>query len=211
MFGRIRGISTFILITLSFVSCNVIEIEPDIDAEFDPSIGAVLPLTYYSYIQTFSNQNQSFNNKYHAGEDAMGYGGIPVYAVMDGVVSFSGAMPGYGWLVIIDHPDENVYSLYGHISRSRNKISVDSVVSCGDLIGFLADDDEDGSGETFEGFTYPYWAPHLHFGIREGKKSDYPNTGDTRWEAGYTEVLPQTIGWYNPSAYILSKLNEFQD
>ena len=203
--------AVFILTAIFFISCSVIEIEPDIQEDFNPSAGAVFPLTYYSYVQTFSNQNQNFDSKYHAGEDAMGYGGLPVFAVMDGVVSFSGVMPGYGWLIIIDHPEENVYSLYGHISRNRERVFADSVISCGDVIGFLADDDEDGSGETFEGFTFPYWAPHLHFGIREGLKSDYPDTGDTRWEAGYTEAIPRTIGWYNPSAYMISKIREYNE
>ena len=45
--------------------------------------------------------------------------GTPVYAVADGEISFSGPMGGYGWLIIIDHPQANLYSLYGHLSPGR--------------------------------------------------------------------------------------------
>ncbi len=54
--------------------------------------------------------------KYHAAEDYFQPAGTPVYAMADGEVSFSGPMGGYGWLIIIDHPQANIYSLYGHLS-----------------------------------------------------------------------------------------------
>jgi len=60
--------------------------------------------------------------KYHAAEDYLRPAGTPVYAMADGRASFSGPMGGYGWLIIIDHPQANLYSLYGHISPSRWRI-----------------------------------------------------------------------------------------
>ena len=57
--------------------------------------------------------------KYHAAEDYWRPAGSEVYAMADGEVSFSGMMGGYGWLVIVDHPEMNLYSLYGHLSPSR--------------------------------------------------------------------------------------------
>ena len=54
--------------------------------------------------------------KYHAAEDYHLPAGSPVYAFADGEISFSGRMGGYGWLIIIDHPQFDIYSLYGHLS-----------------------------------------------------------------------------------------------
>ena len=51
--------------------------------------------------------------EYHAAEDVYLPPGASVYAMADGQVSFSGPMDGYGWLIIIDHPQANLYSLYG--------------------------------------------------------------------------------------------------
>ena len=136
------------------------------------------------------------SGRYHAAEDAMGAPGTPVYAIADGEISYSGQMNGYGWLIIIDHPDLGVHSLYGHLSTRRFKVTEGFVVK-GQLISYLADDDEDGSGG-----AYPNWGPHLHFGIRQGMKEDYPSTGDSRWTAGHTYSYPSTLGWIAPSEFI---------
>jgi murein DD-endopeptidase MepM/ murein hydrolase activator NlpD len=152
------------------------------------------PLDDYQIIQTFGNRTNS--GRYHAAEDALGGGGTPVYAIADGVISYSGQMAGYGWLIIIDHPQLNVYSLYGHLSTRRFKVT-EGDVYCGQLIAHLADDDEDGSGG-----SYPHWTPHLHFGIRQGMKDDYPGNGDDRWMAGHTWSYPSTLGWIAPSEFI---------
>lgn len=55
-------------------------------------------------------------DKFHAAEDYHRPAGTPVYAMADGDISFSGPMRGYGWLIIVDHPQANLYSLYGHLS-----------------------------------------------------------------------------------------------
>jgi len=81
---------------------------------------------------------------YHAAEDYHLPAGSPVYAFADGVISFSGPMGGYGWLIIIDHPWANLYSLYGHLSPSRWMLK-SGVVEKGDLIGYLGDSDENGA------------------------------------------------------------------
>ena len=54
--------------------------------------------------------------QFHAAEDYKRPAGTPVYAMADGHISFSGRAGGYGWLIIIDHPQANLYSLYGHLS-----------------------------------------------------------------------------------------------
>lgn len=163
---------------------------------------AAYPLHSYQVIQSFAHRNTAFQNRYHAAEDAFGVAGTPVYAMADGVISYSGPAAGYGWLITIDHPQLGVYSLYGHLSARGSKV-VGGAVKKGDVIASLADDDEDGSGG-----DYPDWGPHLHFGIRHGKRSDYPSSNDDdRWMAGYTYAHPETLGWLRPSLFIVEHLD----
>lgn len=157
------------------------------------------PLEDYVIQNDFGVFSSGMGNEYHAAEDAVASGGTPVYAIADGVVSFSGTMLGYGWLIIIDHPDRNIYSLYGHLSTSSEKM-FDGVVKMGDRIALVGYDDEDGSGG-----AYPDWAPHLHFGIRTGQREDYDEPGDRRWMAGWTSVFPTNLGWIKPSDYIIQQ------
>ena len=128
--------------------------------------------------------------RHHTAEDSFAPAGTPVYAIGDGIISFSGKMGGYGNLIIIDHPVENVYSLYGHLSTSRWKKRPGRVKK-GELIAYL--------GEAEEGETT---VPHIHFGLRMGQKADYPRSGDARWMAGYTNSHPELLGWFHPSQII---------
>lgn len=128
--------------------------------------------------------------RYHTAEDSYSPEGTPVYAIGDGTISYSGRARGYGWLIIIDHPVEDVYSLYGHLSTSRWKKSPGEVKK-GELIAYLA---EAAEGETN--------ASHIHFGLRMGQKADYPQIGDARWMAGYTYIHPELHGWFQPSKII---------
>lgn len=133
--------------------------------------------------------------EYHAAEDYGFPPGTPVYAMADGNVSYSGLMEGYGWLVIIDHPQANLYSLYGHLSPSRWSIDTGPVEK-GQLIGYLGDEDENG------GSSENPLVPHLHFGIRAGQRADYPGNGEWRWQAGWIKPCPQSVGWLQPSIVI---------
>ena len=73
-------------------------------------------------------------------------------------------------------------------------------VSKGDSIAFIADPDE-ATGY----LTPPGWLDHLHFGIRQGRRIDYPyGTMDARWMAGYTYAHPCSLGWLAPTAFIES-------
>ena len=115
-------------------------------------------------------QEKEEDRKYHAAEDYHLPAGSPVYAFADGKISFSGPMGGYGWLIIIDHPQANLYSLYGHLSPSRWYLE-SGVVKKGDLIAYLGDSDENGGSA-----EHPM-RPHLHFGVRAGQRADYPGMG----------------------------------
>jgi murein DD-endopeptidase MepM/ murein hydrolase activator NlpD len=157
----------------------------------------IFPLDEYVVFQEFCNMNARYERRYHTGEDANGNGGTPVRAVADGSVSYSGTAGGYGWLIVIDHPGSDVYSLYGHLSTRREKVSSGERVRRGQVIGYIAYNDEDGSGQ-----GYPEWGPHLHFAIRKGSRGDYPESGDERWEAGYTSAYPPDIGWVDPTDFI---------
>ena len=66
--------------------------------------------------------------------------GTPVYAMGDGRVSFSGPLGGYGWPVIINYPQVNLFSLYGPLSPSRWQIEPGTVEK-DEMIGFLRDPD----------------------------------------------------------------------
>jgi murein DD-endopeptidase MepM/ murein hydrolase activator NlpD len=136
--------------------------------------------------------------EYHAAEDYHLPAGTPVYATAAGMISFSGRMGGYGWLIIIDHPQANIYSLYGHLSPSRWRLE-SGPVKKGDLIAYLGDPDENG------GSPEQPLRPHLHFGIRAGQRTDYPGMGEWRWQAGWIKPCPQDLGWLQPSGVITSQ------
>ena len=132
---------------------------------------------------------------YHAAEDYFQPAGTPVYAMADGKVSFSGPMGGYGWLIIIDHPQANIYSLYGHLIPSRWRMDTGPVTK-GELIAYLGDDHENGGS-----YKQPL-EPHLHLGIRAGQRGDYPANGEWRWTAGWIRPCPAEVGWLRPSEVI---------
>lgn len=137
--------------------------------------------------------------EYHAAEDYLSPAGAPVYAIAGGRVSYSGPRDGYGWLIIVDHPQANLYSLYGHLSPSRWQIDQGSPVQQGDLLGYLGDPAENG------GSAEQPLRPHLHLGLRAGQRSDYPTGGEWRWMAGWITPCPSDIGWLGPSAVMVAQ------
>jgi len=146
-----------------------------------------------------SNCFRFSERQYHAAEDYQRPAGTPVYAIADGRISFSGTAGGYGWLVIIDHPQANLYSLYGHLSPSRWRMKAGAEVSKGDLIAYLGDSDENG------GSAESPLEPHLHFGVRLGQTGDYPYRGEWRFMAGWIRYCPQDLGWVQPSLIITNQ------
>ena len=144
---------------------------------------------------SWEKEGEKEKRKYHAAEDYHLPAGSPVYAFADGEISFSGRMGGYGWLIIIDHPQANIYSLYGHLSPSRWYLK-SGPVEKGDLIAYLGDSDENGGSAKNPLVT------HLHFGIRAGQRTDYTGQGEWRWMAGWIKPCPSDVGWLKPSQVI---------
>jgi murein DD-endopeptidase MepM/ murein hydrolase activator NlpD len=146
----------------------------------------------------FAKRGPFVRRENHAAEDTLKPAGTPVYAMADGTVSFSGPMGGYGWLVIVDHPQANLYSLYGHLSPSRWRIDPGPVEK-GELLGYLGDSDENG------GSAENPLRTHLHFGVRLGQRADYSGEGAWRWQAGWIRRCPQDAGWLQPSLVITNQ------
>ncbi|MCA3910264.1 M23 family metallopeptidase [Vibrio vulnificus] len=155
----------------------------------------LFPLDNRSLLQNYASFNTStrFPNLHHAAIDYRVEPGSPVYAVADGVVSFSGEMDGYAGLVVIDHSKESLYSLYGHLSLKSDMVELGSIKR-GDIVGYIAEPSESYGIGTVS---------HLHFALRLGEKADYPSSGDERWMAGYTERHPIFSGFIDPERFIL--------
>lgn len=95
---------------------------------------------------------------------------VPVYAIYDGNIIFSGWVSGYGGVIVIRHEIEGlrIYSLYGHLSpislpSQQGHIDHYLPVKKGQTIGIL------GQGYTYE---TDYTRKHLHFSIRTDDKFD---------------------------------------
>lgn len=198
MISRCRGDSwkAFLLLAClpALCSCGPAPIESGAVADRVQTLKAVqdfqYPLDDYFPETPVTSATPPEGELYHAAEDSFASAGTPVYAIGDGVVSFSGHKHGYGGLIIIDHPELDVYSLYGHLSRNR-EMKQPGPVRKGELIAYLS--------EPEQAYTK---LPHIHFGMRLGQKADYPGWGNRRWMAGYTKCPPAEIGWLNPSEII---------
>lgn len=88
---------------------------------------------------------------FHHGVDIACDVGTPVIAADSGVVVFSGRKAYYGEMIMIDHGEGKVVTVYGHLSSRA--VSVGQTVQKGQVIGY--------SGKTGRAT-----GPHLHFEVR---------------------------------------------
>jgi len=112
----------------------------------------------YTITSYFGYRSSPFGwgRELHSGIDIAGVGyGAPVYATNNGTIVTRTFHYSYGNYIIIDH-NNGYWSLYGHMTRFQNGLSVGSTVSRGQTIGYI-------------GATGTATGPHLHFEIRVGQ------------------------------------------
>ena len=104
---------------------------------------------------------------------------VPVFAISDGTVKFSGKVSGYGGVLIYETTinNETVTILYGHIRLSSATKSVGEEVSKGDKLAVLGSpyfSETDGERK------------HLHFSIHKGSAIEY---------RGYVQNQSELSNW----------------
>lgn len=95
----------------------------------------------------------------HKGLDVYAPEGTPVRALSWGVVadlSPEGVRQGYGTTVLIQHPSEQLYTMYTHLERWPRELHVGATVAPGDEVGYV------GTSGTVSS------KPHLHFEVPTG-------------------------------------------
>jgi murein DD-endopeptidase MepM/ murein hydrolase activator NlpD len=123
----------------------------------------------YEAHENFATDAANFRN-IHLGMDFWTTAGTPVFAPLDGQIHSFQINPGsgnYGPTIILYHPAEKIYSLYGHLANDDLKhLKVGNEIAAGQLLCHLGDPIENGG-----------WPPHLHFQLirdMQGLAGDYP-------------------------------------
>ncbi|MBP6055544.1 MAG: peptidoglycan DD-metalloendopeptidase family protein [Cytophagaceae bacterium] len=139
----------------------------------------------YESHENFATASADFRN-IHLGMDFWAEAGTSVFAPLSGVVHSFQVNPGsgnYGPTIILYHPEENIYSLYGHLASSDlESLEVGMQVTAGQKLCHLGNPDENGG-----------WPPHLHFQLirdLQGFQGDYPGVCSMRDVAFYAQNCP---------------------
>ena len=139
---------------------------------------------YESY-ENFATASTDFRN-IHLGMDFWTKAGTPVFAPFAGEVHSFQANQGagnYGPTIILYHPAEKIYSLYGHLAeQDLEGLSVGMPIAEGQMLCHLGEPNENGG-----------WPPHLHFQLirdMQGFTGDYPGVCSQREKAFYAENCP---------------------
>jgi murein DD-endopeptidase MepM/ murein hydrolase activator NlpD len=147
-------------------------------------------IIYESY-ENFATASADFRN-IHLGMDFWARAGTPVFAPLAGTVHSFQVNEGagnYGPTIILYHPAENMYSLYGHVSLTDlEPLEVGSSIDLGVQLCHLGNPVENGG-----------WPPHLHFQLikdMQGLKGDYPGVCSQRDLSFYANNCP------DPSAFL---------
>jgi murein DD-endopeptidase MepM/ murein hydrolase activator NlpD len=142
----------------------------------------------YEAHENFATASADFRN-IHLGIDFWTKAGTPVFAPLDGFVHSFQVNPGsgnYGPTIILYHPAEDIYSLYGHLaSVDLDHIQIGDSIAQGQELCHLGEAPENGG-----------WPPHLHFQlIREmrGIKGDYPGVCSLRDLVFYANNCPDPV------------------
>jgi murein DD-endopeptidase MepM/ murein hydrolase activator NlpD len=139
----------------------------------------------YESHENFATDAADFRN-IHLGMDFWTTAGTAVFAPLDGVVHSFQINPGsgnYGPTIILHHPSENLYSLYGHLAtEDLVSLKVGDEVAAGQRLCQLGKPEENGG-----------WPPHLHFQLiydMQTWKGDYPGVCSQRDAAFYAQNCP---------------------
>lgn len=139
----------------------------------------------YEAHENFATDAADFRN-IHLGMDFWTTSGTPVFAPLDGVVHSFQVNEGsgnYGPTIILYHPAEKIYSLYGHLANDDLKhLKVGDVIAAGQLLCHLGKPSENGG-----------WPPHLHFQLIRDMQhyfGDYPGVCSKRDVEFYASNCP---------------------
>jgi murein DD-endopeptidase MepM/ murein hydrolase activator NlpD len=145
---------------------------------------------YESY-ENFATASADFRN-IHLGMDFWTSAGTPIFAPFAGEVHSFQANQGagnYGPTIILYHPAEKIYSLYGHVSMADLvPLEIGLPIGAGQLIGHLGKPTENGG-----------WPPHLHFQLirdMQGYHGDYPGVCSQRDLLFYANNCPDPDNFY---------------
>jgi peptidoglycan LD-endopeptidase LytH len=139
----------------------------------------------YEAHENFATDAADFRN-IHLGMDFWTTAGTPVFAPLDGVVHSFQVNEGsgnYGPTIILYHPAEKIFSLYGHLANDDLKhLKVGDIIAAGQLLCHLGNPSENGG-----------WPPHLHFQLirdMQGFQGDYPGVCSKRDVEFYANNCP---------------------
>jgi murein DD-endopeptidase MepM/ murein hydrolase activator NlpD len=139
----------------------------------------------YESHENFATDLEDFRN-IHLGIDFWTTAGTPVFAPMDGEVhsfQINEGSGNYGPTIILYHPAEKIYSLYGHLAiNDLTNLEVGARIASGQLLCHLGKPSENGG-----------WPPHLHFQLikdMQGIEGDYPGVCSKRDVEFYASNCP---------------------
>jgi peptidoglycan LD-endopeptidase LytH len=143
----------------------------------------------YEAHDNFATDTADFRN-IHLGVDFWTKAGTEVFAPLDGVVHSFQVNPGsgnYGPTIILFHPKEQIYSLYGHLaSADLAHLQIGDTIAQGQKLCHLGEAHENGN-----------WPPHLHFQLirdMQGMTGDYPGVCSQRDVDFYRDNCPDPRG-----------------
>jgi murein DD-endopeptidase MepM/ murein hydrolase activator NlpD len=144
----------------------------------------------YESHENFATASADFRN-IHLGMDFWAEAGTRVFAPLAGEVhsfQFNAGSGNYGPTIIIYHPAENIYSLYGHLASSDlAQLKAGTQINAGQELCHLGKPDENGG-----------WPPHLHFQLirdMQGFMGDYPGVCSLRDVDYYAQNCPDPEGF----------------
>jgi len=113
---------------------------------------------------------------------------IPIYAVSDGKITFTGSVSGYGGVILLNIDNDSHTALYGHVRLGSLKVKAGDSVKAGQELAYLGNGFSNETGGERK---------HLHFGIYNGKGIYYRG-----YESSEATVQSK---WIDPAAYLKQK------